>query len=126
MRTYKSFDLFTQFILLLTVCIGCALQYGALTSISLIAFAILQIISLIVHIGYGIQSWKESLLRKIYLVAVGVVLLIMIYGLVKPPVDKYDMSGLGIIIYALIPAALVALFYTVITFLEWKKTGIAL
>ena len=121
MRTYKNFDLFSQLLLLLAVVIGYIIQDDAITSISLIAFAILQITSQVIHLIHGKQPWKESLLRKIHLIGVAVVLVIMIYGLVKPPEDKYDMSGLGIIIYALIPAGLVSLFYTVITFLEWRK-----
>jgi len=121
MRNYKSFDFFSLVVLILAASGGYFDKGGGVTSVSIIAFAILQIISLLVHFVYGKQHWKESLLRKIHLIGAGVVLLIMIYGLAKPVKDKYDMSGLGIIIYALIPAALMALFYTVITFLEWKK-----
>ena len=121
MHNYKNFDFFSQVVLVLAALGGYFDKGGGVTSVSIIAFAVLQIISLIVHLVYGKQSWKESSLRKIHLIGTGVVILIMIYGLAKPAEDKYDMSGLGIIIYALIPAALVALFYTFITFLEWKK-----
>jgi apolipoprotein N-acyltransferase len=121
MRSYKTFDFFSQVVLILSALLGGFDKGGGVTSVSIIAFAVLQIVSLLVHLGAGKQPWKESLLRKIHLVGTVVVILIMIYGLSKPTEDKYDMSGLGIIFYALVPAALVALFYTVITFLEWKK-----
>ncbi len=121
MRKYKGFDLFSQLLLLVVILTGICFQEGPVTSISLILFAVLQIISLFVHLAYGKQDWKESLLRKIHLIGTGIVLLTMIYGLVKPHKDKYDMSGLDVIVYALVPAAVVAFFYTVITFLERKK-----
>jgi hypothetical protein len=94
---------------------------GWVPSISILAFVLLQIISLFAHIRLKEKPWKESLLRKIHLIGVGVVLLIMFLGLIKPPEDKYDMSGLGIIVYALIPAGILAVFYIVITFLEWRN-----
>jgi apolipoprotein N-acyltransferase len=121
MKNYKTFDFYSQTILIVSALLGGFDKGGGVTSVSIIAFAVLQIVSLLVHFSVGKQPWKESLLRKIHLVATSVVMLIMIYGMAKPSQDKYDMSGLGIIFYALIPAALVALFYTVITFLEWKK-----
>jgi len=121
MKNYKTFDFYSQSILLCSALLGGLDKGGGVTSISIIAFAVLQIVSLLVHFTVGKQPWKETLLRKIHLAGTGVVILIMIYGLAKPAEDKYDMSGLGIIVYALIPAAFVAFFYTVITFLEWKK-----
>ena len=120
--TFKNIDLFGQ--------LAFAIIFGIfnwssvaeeIPAIAILAFAGLQITSLIVHAGLRNKPWKEIRLRKIHLIGTGIVILIMLFGLFKPPEDKYDFSGLGIIIYALIPAAAVALFYTVITFLEWKK-----
>jgi len=122
MRSYKLFDLWSQVMLALVIITGyLADRSGAVAGVSIIAYAVLQLISLAVHLFNGTRPWKEQRLRKIHLAGVGIILLIMLYGLVKPPADKYDMSGLGIIIYALIPGAAAAFFYTVITFLEWKK-----
>jgi len=122
MRSYKFFDLWSQAILVLAIITGwLADTTGAVAGVSIIAYPVLQIISLLVHLFHGPAPWKEQRLRKIHLACVGIVILVMLAGLFKPAEDKYDMSGLGIIIYALIPAAGVALFYTVITFIEWKK-----
>lgn len=121
MFRYKTFDLFCQLAAILAIITGfIADESGALSSIGLLVLAGLQLISLLVNGLYGPAGWKSPL-RRWHLAATGVVLVIMIYGMLKPAEDKYDMSGLGIIIQSLIPAALVALFYTIITGLEWKK-----
>ncbi|MGB3006078.1 MAG: hypothetical protein WBC06_06200, partial [Chitinophagaceae bacterium] len=116
---FKSTELFLQVFLALLFSIS---NYIAVSTfpdwvpgISIIAFALVQIISLIAHTNIKMVTWKETRLRRIHLIGVGIVLLIMFFGLSKPAEDKYDMSGLGIIIYALIPAAGLAVFYIVIT-----------
>lgn len=121
MLTFKSIDLFSQLAFILAAVTGPLLdQRGAVLSISLLAVAIIQIISLIIHASIGKTAWKSPL-RKWHLAATALVILVMVYGLFKPGEDKYDFSGLAILIKALIPAAFVAAFYTVITWLEWKK-----
>lgn len=122
MKAYKAFDLFSQ--LLALAVIGGALLFdngGAISSISLLTFAGLQIISLLVHTTVPKDTPWRSPWRKYHAIGMLVVLAIIFYGMVKPTEDKYDMSGLGVMVIALIPAAMVALFYTVITFLEYKK-----
>ncbi len=119
---YKSLDFFLQIILILVVIGGYLFSESSATStIGLLAFAGLQIISILVHFGASGKTWKMIQLRKIHLIITGLVILVMLYGLTRPSEDKYDMSGLGIVIYALIPAIATALFYTIITFMEWKK-----
>lgn len=119
---YKSLDLFLQITLILVVIGGYIFSESSATStIGLLAFAGLQIISILVHFGETGISWKMISLRRIHLIITGLVILVMLYGLARPSEDKYDMSGLGVVIYALIPAIATALFYTVITFIEWKK-----
>ena len=120
MKQYKTFDAFSQLVAILTALLGLFDNSGGVTSISLIAFALLQIVSLLVNAVYGLASWKSGL-RRIHIIATVIVIGIMVYGLAKPAEDKYDYSGLGILLNALVPAAAVALFYTVITFIEWKK-----
>lgn len=122
MRGYKRFDFISQFLLILIIIPACFFDNeGAITSVSIISIGILQIISLLAHAVMGKQGWKENTLRKIHLIATGVVILIMLYGFFKPAKYNNDLSGLGIIVYALIPGAVVALFYTYLTFVEWKK-----
>ncbi len=118
----KSADLFAQLALAITFGIGYIIpEMEVISGFSLLAYAVLQIISLVVHAVIRKKHWKEIRLRKIHLIGIGTVLLIMLFGLFKPAEDKYDFSGLQIIVYALGPAAAVALFYTVITYLEWRK-----
>lgn len=121
MRNYKPFDFFAQLALVLAILAGFLFDHsGGLASISLIGLALLQIISLFIHAGLGPRQWK-SRMRRYHLLGTGIVTGIMIYGLLKPPEDKYDYSGLGIIANALVPAGIMALFYTVITGIEWFR-----
>jgi ABC-type transport system involved in cytochrome c biogenesis permease subunit len=122
MKGYKTFDWYSQLLVLIVILVTLPFSATAgIGSVSLLIFAGLQIISLLVHTSVKTQTAWRSPLRKYHLIGVLVVLAIMIYGMVKPTEDKYDNSGLGVIIFALIPAAAVALFYTVITFLEYRK-----
>ena len=121
MYRYKTFDFFGQLAAILAILTGLiADESGALTSIGLMVLAGLELISLLVNGFYGPAGWKSPL-RRWHLIGTGLVLAIMIYGMVKPAEDKYDMSGLGIMIQSLVPAAIMALLYTLITGLEWKK-----
>ncbi|HRG81884.1 MAG TPA: hypothetical protein PLO99_05165 [Chitinophagaceae bacterium] len=121
MYRYKTFDFFGQLAAILAILTGLiADESGALASIGLMVLAGLQLISLLVNGFYGPAGWKSPL-RRWHLIGTGLVLAIMIYGMVKPAEDKYDMSGLGIMIQSLVPAAIMALLYTLITGLEWKK-----
>ncbi|MBK6829079.1 MAG: hypothetical protein IPG86_20460 [Chitinophagaceae bacterium] len=124
MYQYKTFDFFGQLAAILAILMGliAADERGAVISIGLLVLAGLQLISLLVNGLYGPAGWKSPL-RRWHLIGTGLVLVIMIYGMVKPGEDKYDMSGLGIIIQSLVPAAIMALLYTLITGLEWKKMG---
>lgn len=122
--TFKSIDLFGQ--LLLAIIFGTTNWSSFpvepwIPSIAIMAFIALQITSLIVHAGLKNKPWKEISLRKAHLIGTGVVLLIMLYGLIKPTAGGHDFSGLELIIQALVPAAAVALFYIFICFVEWMK-----
>ena len=120
MLRYKTIDFWGQVLAILGALAGYFFDpSGALLSVSLIALALLQLISLLVHATAGYLPWK-SRLRKWHAVASVLVLLVMVYGMLKPGEDKYDFSGLGIMIKALVPAAAVALFYTLISGIEWK------
>jgi hypothetical protein len=120
MLRYKTIDFWGQVLAILGALAGYFLdQSGALLSISLITLALLQLVSLLVHATAGFLPWKSKL-RKWHTVATILVLLVMVYGMLKPGEDKYDFSGLGIMIRALVPAAIVALFYTLISGMEWK------
>lgn len=121
MYRYKSFDLFSQLILIAAAVTGYFFdESGAVASVSIIVFAALQVISLVINTSYGKLNWKSPL-RKLHLAITLLILMIMLYGLFKPAEDKYDFSGLGIIAQAMIPAAIASVFYTVITYIEWAR-----
>lgn len=120
MVTYKVIDFWGQVLSILGSIFGYWLDAsGAVLSISLIALVVFQLVSLVVHASAGPQTWKSPL-RRWHVLATIAVLLVMIYGLFKPAEDKYDYSGLGIIVQALVPAIVVALFYTIICGMEWQ------
>jgi Na+/proline symporter len=122
MKGYKTFDFFSQLLLIVAVLVCLPFDSAAaVTSISLLSFAGIQILSLIIHaVSWKNENWRSPL-RKIHGIGTLVVLVVMIAGLLTPGEDKYDMSGLGIIFYALIPAAAIALLYTYIIYMELKK-----
>jgi hypothetical protein len=122
MKAYKTFDWYSQLVAL--VVILATLPFSAtagIGSVGLLVFAGLHIISLLVHAVAGTQvSWKSPL-RKYHLIGMLAVFAIVIYGAVKPTEDKYDFSGLGVMMFAMFPAAAVALFYTYITYAEFRR-----
>lgn len=121
MRSYKTFDFFAQLALVLAILAGFLLDpSGGLAAFSLIGLVLLQLISLFVHSGTGPQDWKSPL-RLYHLLGTAVVIGIMIYGLFRTGEDKYDYSGLAIVADALVPAGIMALFYTLITGIEWYR-----
>ena len=87
----------------------------------ILAFGVVQVISILIHLFTGKQPWKYGLLRKIHHILMLIVFAVLIYGFTMDSKEKYDMPGLEVIVYTLIPASLLALFYSVITFLEWRK-----
>ncbi len=130
MKTFKSFDLFFQIILLIILAVTFILNDAEKLSplIIVLPFAAIQIISIFVHLAAGTQSWKKTAWRKIHLAGILVVLAIIIVALLQDSWrstgdkdDKYDMPGLGTFLFAMLLAALLTLFYTVITYIEWKK-----
>ena len=130
MRSFKSIDFFLQVVLIVVSIISMLVGDAETMSpgLFLVALGLLQIISLLVNAAAGIQSWKMTTWRKWHLVGIGLVLLLIIVALSQSSAshtgdkdDKYSMAGLQTIIYATIPAILLSLFYTLITYMEWKK-----
>lgn len=130
MKTFKSLDLFIQVLVLALMLVAYFVNDPEKLSpiIIVLAFAIVQIISIIVHLGAGPLVWKKISWRKFHLIGTALVLAAIVVALIQESSgrsgdkdDKYSMPGLGTLVYATIPAILLALFYTVITFIEWKK-----
>jgi hypothetical protein len=130
MKTYKSIDLFIQLLLLAITGVVYILNDPERFSplFIVLAYAAVQIISIFVNLGAGPQPWKMKAGRKIHLIGILLVLAAIVVALMQDSFrstgdkeDKYSMPGLGTLVYTTIPAILLALFYTVITWLEWKK-----
>ncbi len=124
MKGYKTFDALVQTALVLILAAGFIAEAESLSPGSfLIGLGLLQIISLVIHFTRGPQPWKATLLRKLHLAATGLVFIAIIIGFLQDENsrDKYDMEGLGTIMWAGAFAVLVILFYTVITWIEWWR-----
>ena len=130
MRSFKSIDFFLQVVLIVVSIISMLIGDAETMSpgLFLVTLGLVQIISLLVNAAAGIQAWKMTTWRKWHLVGIGLVLLLIIVALSQSSAsrtgdkdDKYSMAGLETMIYATIPAILLSLFYTVITYMEWKK-----
>jgi hypothetical protein len=96
-------------------------------------FALVQIISIIVHGIAGVYAWKMSRWRKIHQIGMLLVFVMLVIALVQGSSggngdkdDKYSMSGLGTFMLAVVPAVIFTFLYFIITCKEWmniKKTG---
>jgi heme/copper-type cytochrome/quinol oxidase subunit 2 len=130
MSRYKSIDLFLQLIVLVIVLLGLALNDPE--SISPFSYYILlgviQLVSMLIHMAAGPQSWKKVKLRKIHLVGTVIVIALVVFAFMQESFsghsddkeDKYSMPGLVTLVYTMIPVTLLMLFYTVISWLEWR------
>ncbi len=130
MRGYKTFDAIAQTVLILILAAGFIAGTESMSPLSfLIGLGLLQIISLVVHAVNRPLSWKATTLRKIHLVATGLVFVVIIIGFIQDATsvrDKHEMPGLGTIVWAGVLAVAVILFYTAITWIEWwrmRKAG---
>lgn len=130
MKRYKSIDFYLQVISLLMIAIAVIIndQEKINPLIFVFAFAMLQIISILLHFFTGLQTWKKSTWRKYHLVGTGIVLSLFIIAFIQDSSgrshdkdDKYSMAGLEIVVWATIPAILLSLFYIIITWKEWKN-----
>ncbi len=124
MKGYKTFDAIAQTVLILILAAGFIAETESMSPGSfLIGLGLLQIISLAIHFTKGPLPWKATLLRKLHLAATGLVFVAIIIGFLQDgnSRDKYDMAGLGTIMWAGAFAVVVILFYTVITWIEWWR-----
>ena len=130
MSRYKSIDLFLQLIVVLIVLSGLVLNDPE--SISPVSYYILlgliQLVSLLIHFAAGSQPWKKVKLRKIHLIGTVIVIALVVFAFMQDSFggssgdkeDKYNMPGLVTLAYTMIPVTLLMVFYTVISWLEWR------
>jgi heme/copper-type cytochrome/quinol oxidase subunit 4 len=130
MKIFKPIDFYLQAVLIVFTSIAMLYNEGETLNplLFILPYALLQVISILVHLSMGEQEWKKRNWRKYHLIATAVILLAILVAFMENSSvrtgdkdDKYSMAGLGILLIATIPAALVSLFYFVITWVEWKK-----
>jgi hypothetical protein len=130
MKLFKTLDLFVQLILILII--GVAFVVGDPEKLNplpfILAYAGLQIISIFANFAYSNQAWKKIAWRKYHLIGTALVIAGIIFSMMQGSAarsgdkdDKYNMAGLETLIYITIPAILLALFYSVLTFAEWNN-----
>ncbi len=129
MKAFKTFDICLQISLLVIIAVAAITGNPDKLNpmIFVLAFALMQIISLLVNMAAGKQYWKKATWRKYHLIGTGLVFLLILVALLQDysgrtgdKDDKYSMPGLATILYTMIPI-LLSLFYVVITWTEWKK-----
>lgn len=130
MKTYKSIDFFIQVGLLLAIVVTYFVSDPEKLSpfVFVTGFAVVQIISILVHLASGPRPWKMPALRKYHLIGTALILAGIVVSIMQGEAartgdkdDKYNMAGLGTLVYLTIPAILLALFYTIITAMEWRR-----
>lgn len=130
MKVFKTIDFFIQAVLLLLITIALIIQDEETLNpgMFIILLGVWQIISILANLALGLQPWKKKAWRKYHLIGTALVLLLLLISLMQDSAartgdkdDKYSMAGLGTILIAMIPAALMGLFYVCITFAEWRK-----
>ena len=130
MKIFKPIDFYLQAVLIVFTSIAMLYNEGETLNplLFILPYALLQVISILVHLSMVEQEWKKRNWRKYHLIATAVILLAILVAFMENSSvrtgdkdDKYSMAGLGILLIVTIPAALVSLFYFVITWVEWKK-----
>lgn len=131
MKAFKAIDFIIQAVLLVLIIPALIIQDEEFLNpgILIIFLGVWQVISILVNLAAGLQPWKKAALRKYHLIGTAGVLLLLFISLLQDSAarngdkdDKYSMAGLGTVLIAMIPAALLALFYVWITYAEWRKT----
>lgn len=130
MKPFKKTDVFLQTGLLILICTSFIAGDTDLVNplAFIIALALVQVISIVIHLIAGKRKWKKSTWRKIHhtgtLLVLGALLIALMQdtaGHTGSKEDKYAIPGLETAIYATIPAILLSLFYVVISWAEWRK-----
>lgn len=129
MKRYKSIDFYLQVISLLMIVATTVINKPGIANPVIYIFLLHACrLSAFCCIFTGLQTWKKSIWRKYHLIGTAIVLLLIVAALIRDSTgrsfdkdDKYGMPGLEILIWTTIPAILVSLFYTFITWKEWRN-----
>jgi hypothetical protein len=115
---WKRADLIVQVVLLAGIIIGFLITSESTLPVRLIVFyALSQIISLLAHTDAGKQPWKSKL-RRVHIAGLFVIApLVVLVSYFESQLPNTS----GIIIVLLGCAGMLALFYSVITYIEYNK-----
>lgn len=119
MKTYKTWDIILQIATILFMAIGNFLEVpGVFVGIFLLGA--IQVISVLVHLGKRHEPWFSKL-RFIYYGSLLLPIGGVIAALLQKPEDKYDMAGIGEMLFVLAVSILIALFYLIICAIELRR-----
>lgn len=130
MKKYKAVDFYLQVFSLIMIGLSILINQPEKINpvVFIFIFALLQIISILLHFFTGLQTWKKSSWRRYHLIGTVVVLILLIIAFIQDAGgrshdkdDKYGMPGLEMLIWATIPAIVLSLFYVIITWQEWRN-----
>ena len=119
MKTYKTWDIVLQLAAIVFMIVGNFLEIPGLF-IGIFVLALIQIISVLVHIGKRHEQWFSKL-RIIYYISLLLPISGFIAAILQKPEDKYDMAGIEEMIFVLIVSILIALFYLLICAIELRR-----
>ena len=118
MKKNKSIDIIIQVLAMLAILIGAFIDFGVfIYAVVLLGFV--QIISTLVHLS--VKEACKTKLRKIYHWALLLPVGGFIYALNQKSKEKYDMPGLETMVYVLLISLLLAVFYLIISIIEWRR-----
>jgi hypothetical protein len=114
----KTLDFYTQLLLIIVIALMYAFDSGHYNALPLIVtLGLIQVISITTHLLTGPRTWKSGLRKIHHVLTIGVIVMILI-GFAIPGKDKYDSGGAVLVIYAIFPAILLTIFYTIISGIE--------
>ncbi|MBL0154306.1 MAG: hypothetical protein IPP93_12790 [Chitinophagaceae bacterium] len=121
MLKLKTADFFVQVILIALIALMYAFESGNSSPLPfIVTLGMVQVISIGAHLMTGQHDFTIRLRKFHYAGTIGVIILIVI-GFAIPSKDKYDSGGAWIVLWAMIPAILLTVLYTVITGVEWDR-----
>lgn len=126
MKQFKLLDCLVQLLLIATVIVSYFLDDPERINpfVLILSFGVVQVISIITHFFIGTQAWKLIKWRKIHLVFTGIILLLVAIAFLSDILPFGADTGIEILLLISIPAIIISLFYTLITFIEWRRLSV--
>lgn len=123
MKEFKLLDCLVQLLLITAVIISYFLDDPETINplVLILSFGVVQVISIVAHFFTGPQAWKLIKWRKVHLVLTGIILLLVTIAFLSDSLSLGEEAAIEILLLISIPAIIISLFYTLITFIEWRR-----